>query len=101
MSKDTVSSIEDISQGITSINISDNNNICGSCSDNNTTEICAKCGKEGGSLKSCAACKLVKYCSRDCQIAHRSQHKKECRKRAADDLHDENLFKDPPSLNDD
>jgi len=46
-------------------------------------------------LKSCTACKLVKYCSRDCQIAHRPQHKKACKKRAAE-LYDEQLFKMPP-----
>jgi len=60
--------------------------------------ICANCGKgeeESHKLKSCTACKLVKYCNRECQIAHRPQHKKECRKRAAE-LHDEELFKQPP-----
>jgi len=57
--------------------------------------VCANCGKEGSNLKSCAACKLVKYCSRDCQQAHRPQHKRECKKRAAE-LHDEKLFKQPP-----
>ena len=57
---------------------------------------CAACGKEGGdSLKACTACKLVKYCNRDCQIAHRPLHKKTCKKRAAE-LHDEALFKDHP-----
>ena len=57
---------------------------------------CANCGKgeeDSNNLKSCAACKLVKYCSRDCQVAHRPQHKKECKKRAAE-LYDEKLFKD-------
>jgi hypothetical protein len=38
---------------------------------------------------------MVKYCNRDCQIAHRPQHKYDCKKRAAE-LHDEALFKDPP-----
>ena len=64
--------------------------------------VCANCGKgeeESGDLKKCNACKLVKYCSRDCQIAHRSQHKKACRKRAAE-LHDEQLFKQPPPADD-
>ena len=65
--------------------------------DNPTT--CANCGKgeesESVALKNCVACKMVKYCSRDCQKAHRSQHKKECRERAAE-LHDESLFKQPP-----
>ena len=70
----------------------DNNN-------NNNGNICANCGKgeeNGKSLKACTACKLVKYCNRECQIAHRSQHKKECKKRAAK-LHEEKLFKKPPS----
>ena len=60
--------------------------------------LCANCGKGeecSGDLKSCAACMLVKYCSRDCQIAHRPQHKKKCKKRAAE-LFDEALFKEPP-----
>ena len=59
---------------------------------------CANCGKgdeSAGNLKACTACKMVKYCNRDCQIAHRPQHKKACKKRAAE-LHDEALFK--PSL---
>ena len=38
---------------------------------------------------------MVKYCNRDCQIAHRPQHKKACKKRAAE-LHDAALFKEPP-----
>jgi len=58
--------------------------------------ICANCGKgeeESNNLKTCTACKLVKYCNRDCQIAHRSQHKKACKKRVAE-LRDEQLFKE-------
>ena len=63
---------------------------------------CANCGKgeeESGHLKKCGACLSVRYCSADCQKAHRSQHKKECRKRAAE-LHDEELFKKPPPRED-
>ena len=45
--------------------------------------VCASCGKGGDNLKTCTACKSVKYCNRDCQISHRPQHKKECRKIAA------------------
>jgi len=59
----------------------------------------ANCGKgeeETGKLKACTACKMVKYCNRECQIAHRPQHTKECKKRAAE-LYDEKLFKQPPT----
>ena len=56
---------------------------------------CANCGKEDiDGLKACTACKMVKYCNRDCQIAHRPRHKKECKKRAAE-LHDLELFQRP------
>ena len=72
---------------------------------------CANCGKEEGeggngcegastiTLKKCNACKMVKYCGRDCQIAHRAQHKKACNKRVAE-LYDETLFKEPPPTED-
>ena len=59
---------------------------------------CANCGKAESiaiNLKRCTACKMVKYCSRDCQVAHRSKHKKACKRRAAE-LFDEELFQDPP-----
>ena len=39
---------------------------------------CANCGKaesDAINLKRCTACKMVKYCSRDCQVAHRPKHK--------------------------
>lgn len=57
---------------------------------------CANCGKdedEIGHLKTCNGCYMVKYCSRECQATHRPQHKKACKKRAAE-LHDEKLFKE-------
>ena len=60
--------------------------------------ICANCGKgeeKSDDLKACTACKVVKYCNRECQIAHRPQHKKACKKRAAE-LYDAELFKEPP-----
>ena len=63
-----------------------------------TITLCANCGKgeeSSGDLKFCNACKLVKYCNRDCQIAHRPQHKKACKKRAAE-IRDEELFQEPP-----
>ena len=60
---------------------------------------CASCGVAGGDdikLKKCTACYLVKYCSVKCQRDHWKQHKKECKKRAAE-LKDEILFKQPES----
>jgi len=65
--------------------------------DNEVPPICANCGKgeeESNKLKACTACKMVKYCSRECQIAHRPQHKEELR--VAAELRDEKLFKQPP-----
>ena len=58
---------------------------------------CAACGvKEDNDmkLKKCTACYLVRYCSVKCQRDHRPQHKKECKKRAAE-LQDEILFQQP------
>ena len=52
--------------------------------DINSMSTCAACGKASDNLKACTACRLVKYCNRDCQISHRAKHKKECRKRAAE-----------------
>merc|ERR1719443_1257969 len=55
---------------------------------------CANCGKLGSDavkLKNCTACLLVKYCGVDCQRAHRKQHKKACKQRAAE-LKDEQLY---------
>ena len=57
-------------------------------------EACANCGTTASDtvkLKKCTACRLVKYCGVDCQKAHRKQHKKACKKRAAE-LKDEQLY---------
>lgn len=57
---------------------------------------CAACGiaeVDNTKLKQCA-CKLVRYCSVECQKDHRSKHKKLCKNRAAE-LRDELLFKQP------
>ena len=64
-------------------------------------EVCASCGVKGGgddniTLKSCNGCFLVKYCSVKCQRERWPQHKKACKKRAAE-LKDELLFKQPES----
>eukprot|EP00984_Skeletonema_dohrnii_P017163 scaffold7751_cov76-Skeletonema_dohrnii-CCMP3373.AAC.3 len=60
---------------------------------------CASCGTaqvDDIKLKTCTACKSVRYCSIKCQKEHRPQHKRACKKRAAE-LHDEILFKQPES----
>ena len=86
---------------------------CTSCEQNNIDAItkgidsvavrddvstCANCGKEGNSddMNTCNKCKMVKYCNAACKKKHRSKHKKACEKRVAE-LHDEQLFKDPPT----
>ncbi len=35
--------------------------------------------QEGGTLSECAACHSVRYCSRDCQLAHWPAHKEQCK----------------------
>jgi len=63
---------------------------------------CASCGiaEDGDNkkLKTCTACKSVRYCSVTCQKEHRSQHKRACKKKAAE-LRDALLFKQPESSN--
>jgi len=64
-------------------------------------EVCANCGKaavDNIKLKICTACKLVKYCSVDCQKNHRPQHKRACKKRAAE-IRDQQLFAQPDGSN--
>ena len=48
-----------------------------------STRICAACGKTDGQVKQCA-CGLVRYCNKECQLAHRKDHKKECKERLAE-----------------
>ena len=67
---------------------------CVPVADDDGVEVCANCGKHGSDvvkLKNCTACCLVKYCGVDCQRAHRKQHKKACKERAAE-LKDEQLY---------
>jgi len=58
---------------------------------------CASCGKEGNSddMDTCNKCKMVKYCNAACKKKHRTKHKKACERRVAE-LHEEQLFKEPP-----
>jgi len=85
------SSIDSVTEDLNNMAVVDNN-------DTTTLSICANCCKEeddDNNLKFCGACKLVKYCSAACQTAHRSKHKRECKKRAAE-IFDEKLFQDHP-----
>ena len=73
----------------------DNSNNCTGIS--NT---CANCGKEGSEVtNTCNKCKMVMYCNAACKKKHRSKHKKACDRRVAE-LHDIELFKQPPPLDD-
>ena len=66
-------------------------------SESDTMMLCASCGIAGGDdikLKDCDDCYLVRYCSVKCQKDHWKQHKKECKRRAAE-LRDEILFRQP------
>ncbi|EJK71031.1 hypothetical protein THAOC_07563 [Thalassiosira oceanica] len=64
-------------------------------------DACANCGKSGEcddvKLKNCTACYLTKYCSVDCQRAHRSEHKPACKLGAAE-IKERPNFKPPKSL---
>ena len=62
-------------------------------------DTCASCGIAEGDdlkLKRCNGCYLVRYCGSKCQRDHWPQHKRECKRRAAE-LRDEILFKQPES----
>ena len=71
--------------------------IMSAAAESESVQYCASCGIAGVDdikLKNCDDCDLVKYCSETCQEDHRSHHKEECEKRAAE-LKDEILFKQP------
>ena len=77
------------------------NNIMSTAAEEDDTIMmfCASCGIAGGddiNLKRCNGCYLVRYCGVKCQKDHWKQHKKGCKKRAAE-LKDEILFKQPES----
>ena len=62
----------------------------------------AACGNGGKAetgekeLKKRASCKMVKYCCHDCQRSHWPKHESDFKKRAAAELLNGELFKDPP-----
>ena len=62
-------------------------------------DVCACCGKEGKGLNVCNKCKGAKYCNLACKKKHRKRHKKHCESRVAE-LHDIELFKQPPPRED-
>ena len=69
--------------------------------------VCANCGKEGSDVNNvCNKCKQVRYCNAACKKKHRHKHKNDCEehlRRAAEHaakLHDIELFKQPPPLED-
>ena len=84
-----------------------------STNDNNVS-ICANCGKEGSDINNiCNKCKQVKYCNAICKKKHKKKHKKECKEhvrlatekhneelRIAAELHEIELFKQPPPAED-
>ena len=45
--------------------------------------VCENCDKETSKMQKCSRCRLVRYCSRDCQLADWKEHKKACKKAAA------------------
>jgi len=44
--------------------------------------VCGKCGKEAENMKKCSACKMIRYCSPECQKGDWKAHKKSCKKAA-------------------
>lgn len=40
---------------------------------------CSACGRDSVGLRACSRCRAVHYCSRECQVAHWPQHKRNCR----------------------
>ena len=43
------------------------------------TKACEKCGKEAEKMKKCSVCRLVRYCSEECQQADWRKNKKVCK----------------------
>ena len=77
----------------------------------NGISVCANCGKEVSSdnMNTCNKCKVTTYCNAVCKKVHKKKHKKQCEEhqrlatekhneelRRAAELHDIELFKQPP-----
>ena len=88
--------------GVCEVNDMLNNINMSSTEDDNIVSICANCGKDGkgGNMNTCNKCKQVKYCNAACKKKHRSKHKKHCERYLAE-LHDKELFKQPPPAEED
>ena len=79
-----------------------------STADNGDISVCANCGKEGNDVNNiCNKCKKATYCNAACKKKHRHKHNKDCEEhiklaaeRAAE-LHDIELFKQPPPKEED
>ena len=76
-------------------------------SNNSIISVCANCGKEGNDINNiCNKCKMAKYCNAACKKKHRHKHKKQCEEHVrlatqrAAELHDIELFKQPPKEDD-
>lgn len=54
----------------------------GTKKDRKEDTVCAECGSAGdGDLKVCGGCKMVRFCSKECQVAAwKSWNKRECKK---------------------
>ena len=90
---------------------SNNDDVCAEINDmlqnmgtvdkDNIVSVCANCGKEGAN-NICNKCKQVKYCNAVCKKVHKKKHKKQCEEfvRRVAELHEEELFKQPPPKED-
>ena len=68
--------------------ISTNNKMTASIEDllvnNDTSTICANCGKEVSNPNICNKCKAARYCNAACKKKHRHKHKEACEKSVAE-----------------
>jgi hypothetical protein len=53
-----------------------------------TTATCDNCGARSEAVKFCAACRMTKYCSRECQKNHWRVHKHHCTRKPGDEKRD-------------